>query len=90
MRAFMDENFLLQTETAKELFHNYAKQLPIIDYHCHLVPKEIAQDIRYENLTQMWLYADHYKWRYMRSLGVETRDLVCDALTMKNLKNTQK
>lgn len=73
MKAFMDKDFLLETETAKELFHEFAAKLPIIDYHCHLVPQEIAEDIRYENLTQMWLYGDHYKWRFMRSMGIEEK-----------------
>ena len=79
MKAFMDKDFLLDSDVAKTLFHDYAKDLPIIDYHCHLVPKEIAEDIRYENLTQLWLYADHYKWRYMRSMGVEEKYCTGDA-----------
>lgn len=70
MKNFMDEDFLLQTETAKKLFNSYAKDLPIIDYHCHIIPKEIAEDKRYENITQVWLYGDHYKWRAMRCCGV--------------------
>jgi len=79
MKAFMDKDFLLESDVAKTLFHDYAKDLPIIDYHCHLVPQEIAEDIRYENLTQLWLYADHYKWRYMRSMGVEEKYCTGDA-----------
>lgn len=79
MKQFMDKDFLLESDTAKELFHNVAEKLPIIDYHCHLVPKEIADDIRYENLTQMWLYGDHYKWRYMRSMGIEEKYCTGDA-----------
>lgn len=71
MESFLNENFLLKTQTAKDLFHNTAKKQPIIDYHCHLDPQEIAEDRHYENITQMWLYGDHYKWRYMRSCGVE-------------------
>lgn len=67
----MDEDFLLQTDTAKVLYHEFAKQMPIIDYHCHLPPDEIAQDKIFENLTQIWLYGDHYKWRAMRSNGVD-------------------
>lgn len=66
----MDEDFLLSTETAKHLYHDFAKDLPIIDYHCHLSPREIYEDIKYENITQVWLGADHYKWRQMRSNGV--------------------
>ena len=79
MKQFMDKDFLFESDIAKELFHNVAKELPIIDYHCHLVPREIADDIRYENLTQMWLYGDHYKWRYMRSMGVEEKYCTGDA-----------
>src|SRR5690606_16625224 len=71
VKAFMDEDFLLQTDTAKVLYHEFAKQMPIIDYHCHLPPDEIAQDKIFENLTQIWLYGDHYKWRAMRSNGVD-------------------
>lgn len=70
MKKFMDNDFLLTTDTAKRLYHQYAEDLPIIDYHCHLSPQEIYEDIRYENLTQAWLSADHYKWRQMRSNGV--------------------
>ncbi|MFN8209079.1 MAG: glucuronate isomerase [Bacteroidales bacterium] len=70
MKAFMDENFLLETKTAEELYHGYAKDLPIIDYHCHLPPVEIAEDRRFENLTRIWLEGDHYKWRAMRANGV--------------------
>ena len=79
MKAFMDKDFLLESDVAKTLFHDYAKNLPIIDYHCHLVPQEIAEDITYENLTQLWLYADHYKWRFMRSMGVEEKYCTGDA-----------
>lgn len=70
MKPFMDENFLLQTKTAQTLYHEYAKQMPIIDYHCHLSPQQIADDIRFENLTQAWLAGDHYKWRAMRTNGI--------------------
>lgn len=75
----MDEDFLLTTETAKNLYHNYAEKLPIIDYHCHLSPQEIYEDVRYENITQVWLGADHYKWRQMRSNGVEEKYITGDA-----------
>ena len=71
MKAFMDKDFLLSTETAKRLYHDIASGLPIIDYHCHLDPKEIWEDRRFENLTQLWLGGDHYKWRLMRSAGVD-------------------
>jgi glucuronate isomerase len=71
MRTFLDEHFLLSSETAKELYHRFAKDMPIIDYHCHLPVKQIAEDINFENLTQIWLSGDHYKWRAMRTNGVE-------------------
>ena len=67
----MDENFVLETKTAQDLYHKHAKKMPIIDYHCHLIPKEIADDKKYENITQIWLYGDHYKWRAMRTNGVD-------------------
>ena len=71
MKDFLDEDFLLQTGTAKKLYHDFAKQMPIIDYHCHLPVDQIANDINFENLTQIWLYGDHYKWRAMRTNGVD-------------------
>src|SRR3982751_2505691 len=71
MKRFLDENFLLQSKTAQKLYHDFAKDMPIIDYHCHLPPDQIANDINFENLTQVWLYGDHYKWRAMRANGVE-------------------
>jgi len=70
-KLFMGEDFLLQTKTAQLLYEEYAKQMPIIDYHCHLSPQQIAEDIKFENLTQGWLYGDHYKWRAMRTSGVD-------------------
>lgn len=73
MKPFMDEDFLLRTKTARELYHGVAECLPIIDYHCHLNPKEIAEDKRFRNLAEAWLYGDHYKWRAMRINGVEER-----------------
>lgn len=71
MKKFLDENFLLQTETAQRLYHEYAKELPIIDYHCHLPPDQIAADLNFNNLTHAWLYGDHYKWRAMRTNGID-------------------
>lgn len=71
MKPFMDEHFLLTNEVSEELFHRYARQMPIMDYHCHLDPKEISEDRRYRNLTELWLYGDHYKWRAMRANGIE-------------------
>lgn len=71
MKKFLDENFLLHTATAQRLYHEYAKDMPIIDYHCHLPPQQIAEDTRFENITQAWLYGDHYKWRAMRTNGID-------------------
>ncbi len=79
MKKFMDENFLLQTETAKELYHNHAVDMPIFDYHCHINPQEIADDKQFENITQIWLYGDHYKWRAMRTNGVDEKYCTGDA-----------
>ncbi|HLO60879.1 MAG TPA: glucuronate isomerase [Bacteroidales bacterium] len=73
MKKFLDENFLLETETAEYLYHQYAASLPIIDYHCHLSPKQISENRNFENITQSWLYGDHYKWRAMRTNGVDER-----------------
>ncbi len=78
-RPFMDENFLLKGKFAQLLYHNYAKQLPIIDYHCHLSPKDIAEDRQFDNITQVWLAGDHYKWRGMRTLGVNEKYITGDA-----------
>lgn len=71
MKSFLDENFLLQTKTSQHLYHWYAKGMPVIDYHCHLSPQQIAEDLNFENLTQAWLYGDHYKWRAMRTNGIQ-------------------
>ncbi len=71
MKKFLDENFLLTNATAQRLYHNYAKDMPIIDYHNHLPPNEIAADKNFENITKVWLNGDHYKWRAMRTNGVE-------------------
>lgn len=79
MKQFMDQDFLLSTEKAKELFHEHAKKMPIIDYHCHINPEEIAKDRKFENITQVWLGGDHYKWRQMRSNGVEEKYITGDA-----------
>ena len=67
---FIGENFLLTNDIAAELYHNYASQMPIIDYHNHLIPQMIADNHQFENITQAWLYGDHYKWRAMRTLGI--------------------
>ena len=73
MRKFLDENFLLNSKTAETLYHEYAKNMPIIDYHCHLPQQQIAEDKNFDNLTQIWLYGDHYKWRAMRTNGVNEK-----------------
>ncbi|MGZ3911057.1 MAG: glucuronate isomerase, partial [Flavisolibacter sp.] len=70
MKNFLDENFLLENKTAQRLFHDFARKMPVIDYHCHLPPELIAADSNFENLTQAWLSGDHYKWRAMRTNGV--------------------
>ncbi|OXT06755.1 glucuronate isomerase [Thermoanaerobacterium thermosaccharolyticum] len=79
MKKFMDEDFLLNNETAVKLFHDYASKSPIFDFHCHLNPKDIYEDIRFKNITEVWLYGDHYKWRLMRSNGVDERYITGDA-----------
>jgi glucuronate isomerase len=73
MKKFPDDNFLLHTKTAELLYHEHAAKMPIIDYHCHLSPKQIAENKNFENITQPWLYGDHYKWRAMRTNGVPER-----------------
>ncbi|MFD2044640.1 glucuronate isomerase [Ornithinibacillus salinisoli] len=70
MKTFMDDDFLLETETARRLYYNYAKDMPILDYHCHLTAKEIAENKRFSNITEAWLGEDHYKWRVLRANGV--------------------
>src|SRR3546814_364030 len=79
MEPFLSENFILQNETARLLYHDYAAGMPIIDYHNHLPPNEIAEDRRFTNMTQIWLAGDHYKWRAMRANGVEERLITGDA-----------
>ena len=71
MKTFMDKDFLLSTATAQELYHNHAAKMPIIDYHCHLAPKMVAEDHQFQSLTELWLSGDHYKWRAMRTNGIE-------------------
>ncbi|MEG2434837.1 MAG: glucuronate isomerase [Ruthenibacterium sp.] len=79
MKNFMDADFLLSTPTAKTLFHDYAKNQPIVDYHCHINPQEIYEDRAFSNITQMWLEADHYKWRLMRSDGIDEKYITGNA-----------
>lgn len=70
-KEFIHENFMLDTKSAQRLYHDYAEDMPIIDYHCHLKPEEVLEDKRWDNITQIWLYGDHYKWRTMRSNGID-------------------
>ena len=79
MKKFMDEDFLLSTQTAQKLYHEHAEKTPILDYHCHINPEEIAKDRQFENITQVWLGGDHYKWRQMRSNGVDEKYITGDA-----------
>jgi glucuronate isomerase len=79
MKPFMDRDFLLSTDTAKVLYYDYAEKMPIVDYHCHISPKEIAEDIHFENITKLWLGGDHYKWRLMRANGISEEYITGDA-----------
>lgn len=88
MRKFMDEDFMLYNETGKKLFHTYAEHMPIVDYHCHISPKEIYEDRKFNNIAEVWLggknpdgsyFGDHYKWRVMRSNGVPEDKITGDA-----------
>ena len=79
MKKFMDEDFLLTSDAAKKLYHDYAENMPIVDYHCHINPQEICEDRKFENITQVWLGGDHYKWRQMRSNGVDEKYITGDA-----------
>ena len=79
MKKFIDENFLLQNKTASKLYHEYAKDMPIFDYHSHLNTKDIAEDRNYKNITEAWLEGDHYKWRGMRSNGISEEYCTGDA-----------
>ena len=79
MKPFLTEDFLLQTQTARALYHDFAEDMPIFDYHCHLPVAEIAADKNFENLTDIWLRGDHYKWRAMRANGIAERLITGDA-----------
>ena len=79
MKPFMNEDFLLSTPTAQKLYHEFAETMPILDYHCHINPQEIAEDRKFDNITQVWLGGDHYKWRQMRSNGVDEKYITGDA-----------
>ena len=86
MKPFLDENFLLNNKTAQQLYHDFAKNMPIIDYHCHLPQQQIAEDKNFENLTQIWLYGDHYKWRAMRTNGVNEKFITGNASDLDKFK----
>ena len=75
----MDDNFLLNTECAQKLYHDFAENMPILDYHCHINPQEIAENRQFSNITEVWLGGDHYKWRQMRSNGVDEYYITGDA-----------
>lgn len=79
MKKFLDDNFLLENRAAEILYHEYAAGMPIVDYHCHLPPDQIADDLRFENLTQVWLKGDHYKWRAMRAHGIDEKYITGNA-----------
>ena len=79
MKHFIHPDFLLSNKASRELYHNFAAEAPIIDYHCHLPPAEVAGDKRWENMTRVWLGGDHYKWRAMRSNGIDERFITGDA-----------
>ena len=79
MKDFLDKDFLLESDAAKKLFHEYAEKMPICDYHCHLSPKEIYENKQPDNISDLWLSGDHYKWRAMRSCGVEEKYCTGDA-----------
>lgn len=90
MKQFMDEDFLLSNETAKTLYHEYAEKLPIIDYHCHINPKEIAENKSFENITEVWLGGDHYKWRAIRSNGTPEELITGDATAREKFEEWAK
>lgn len=79
MKPFLNEDFLLQSKTAQSLYHDFAKDMPIVDYHNHLIPQQIAEDKQFDNITQIWLYGDHYKWRAMRAHGVDEKFITGNA-----------
>ena len=79
MGAFIHDNFILKTQTAVDLYHQYAKNMPIYDYHCHLSPKDIAENRKFNTITELWLEGDHYKWRGMRAHGIDEKYITGDA-----------
>ena len=87
MKKFLDENFLLQNKIAVQLYNDFAKPQPIIDYHNHLPPDQIANDINFQNITQVWLYGDHYKWRAMRTNGINEKYCTGNASDYEKFEN---
>ena len=87
MKKFLDKDFILETDTAKKLYHEFAADLPIIDYHCHISPQEIAEDKQFENMTQIWLNGDHYKWRALRANGITENKITGDASDWEKFEN---
>ena len=86
MSSFIHENFLLNNKTAVDLYHKYAENMPVYDYHCHLSPKDIAENRKFNNITELWLEGDHYKWRALRAHGIDEKYITGDAaIQRKNL-----
>ena len=86
MKHFVTEDFLLTNDFARKLYHEYAKDLPIIDYHCHLSPQDIANNRQFETITKVWLEGDHYKWRAMRTLGINEKYITGNASDEEKFK----
>src|SRR3974390_1955203 len=86
MTAFLDDNFLLSNDFSQRLYHQYAVPQPILDHHCHLSPKDIAENRRFANLYEIWLEGDHYKWRAMRANGVAERFVTGDAAPFEKFR----
>ena len=86
MKAFLDKDFLLSSDMAKTLYHDFAANMPILDYHCHINPQEIYEDRRFDNITQVWLGGDHYKWRQMRSNGIDEKYVTGDSTDWEKFK----
>jgi glucuronate isomerase len=78
-RSFITDDFLLQTKAARRLYHEFAEQMPIYDYHCHLPASLIAEDYQFKNITEAWLAGDHYKWRALRANGIDEKYITGDA-----------
>jgi glucuronate isomerase len=86
METFITEDFLLRNEFSKRLYHGFAKDLPIIDYHCHLSPKDIATDRKFRTISELWLEGDHYKWRAMRTLGINEKFITGDGSDLEKFQ----